>query len=59
MYCLSPTGCRVGVGVSHETSLEVVEGSRRGTVEKEKVGAITSHDFIICWGNAGNAQRFT
>ena len=42
-----------------EGLLEVVEGSRRGTVEKEKVGMITSHDFIICWGNVGNAQRFT
>ena len=42
-----------------EGSLEAVEGSRRGTAEKENVGAIMSHDFIICWGNAGNAQRFT
>ena len=50
MKCIaSPlTGCRVGVGVSRETSLEAVEGSRRG---KKKVGVITSHDFIICWGN--------
>ena len=40
--------------------LEAVEGSRRGIVEKEeKLREITSRDFIICWGNAGNAQRFT